>query len=108
MALLVYASLGLENHGLLAPRWLRAQGDASYALYLWHVLVIGGLGFALNRAQVHGAPARFAIVFGGYALAIAVSFMAYRFVERPLLRLARRYFERASSNTGRKAAAQTS
>jgi peptidoglycan/LPS O-acetylase OafA/YrhL len=108
MALLVYASLGLEKHGVLAPRWLRAQGDASYALYLWHVLVIGALGLALNRVHVHGTPARIAIVFGGYALAIAVSFLAYRYVERPLLRLARRYLESASSSTGRKAVAQTS
>ena len=108
MALLVYAALGLERHGVLAPRWLRAQGDASYALYLWHVPVIGALGFALNRLHVHGTPARIAIVFGGYVLAIAFSFLAYRWIERPLLRLARRYFESASSSTGRKAVAQTS
>lgn len=108
MAIVVYASLGLERHGLLAPGWLRAQGDASYALYLWHVLVIGAIGFALNRVHVHGTPARIAIVFGGYALAIVVSLLAYAYVERPLLRLARRYFESASSNTGRKAAAQIS
>ncbi|GAC1570900.1 MAG: acyltransferase [Candidatus Elarobacter sp.] len=107
MALLVYASLGLEREGVLAPRWLRAQGDASYALYLWHVLVLGALGFGLNRVHVHGTPARIAIVFGGYALAVGVSFIAYRFVERPMLGLARRYFESASSKTGRKAAAHT-
>ncbi|HZX68267.1 MAG TPA: acyltransferase, partial [Candidatus Elarobacter sp.] len=77
MALVVYASLGLERHRLLAPRWLRAQGDASYALYLWHVPVIGAIGFALNRVHVHGTPARIAIVFGGYALAIVVSLLAY-------------------------------
>jgi peptidoglycan/LPS O-acetylase OafA/YrhL len=104
----VYASLGLEKKGVLAPAWLRAQGDASYALYLWHVLVIGALGYALNAVHVHGAPARIAIVFGGYALAIAVSLLAYRYVERPLLGLARRYFESASTKTGRKAVAQTS
>ena len=109
MALLVYAALGLEQHrGLLAPRWLRAQGDASYALYLWHVPVIGAIGLALHRIHLHGTPARAAIVLGGYALAIAVSFLAYRYVERPLLRLARRYFESASSSSGRKPAAQSS
>lgn len=108
MALVVYASLGLERHRLLAPRWLRAQGDASYALYLWHVPVIGAIGLALNRVHVHGTPARIAIVFGGYALAIVVSLLAYAYVERPLLRLARRYFESASSNAGRSAAAHTS
>lgn len=108
MALLIYASLGLEREGILAPGWLRAQGDASYALYLWHVPVIGALGLALNRAHVHGAPARIAIVFGGYLLAIVVSLIAYRCLERPLLRLARRYFESASNKTGRNAVAQIS
>lgn len=108
MALLVYAALGLESRGLIAPAWLRAQGDASYALYLWHVPVIGAIGLALHAIHLHGALARIAIVIGGYALAIAVSFAAYRYVERPLLRLARRYFERASSSTGRKAVAHSS
>jgi exopolysaccharide production protein ExoZ len=108
MALLVYAALGLERHGVLAPRWLRAQGDASYALYLWHVPVIGAIGLALHQVHLHGTPARLAIVVGGYALAIALSFAAYRWIERPLLRLARRYFESASSSSGRKAVAQTS
>jgi peptidoglycan/LPS O-acetylase OafA/YrhL len=108
MALLVYGVLGLERAGLLAPRWLRAQGDASYALYLWHVPAIGAIGLALHRAHVHGAAARVAIVFGGYALAIAVSFAAYHGIERPMLGLARRYFARASARTGRKALAHTS
>ncbi len=105
MALLVYAALVLERHrGLLAPRWLRAQGDASYALYLWHVPVIGAIGLALHGIHLHGAPARAAIVLGGYALAIAVSFLAYAYVERPLLRLARRYLQDARSS-GREAVA---
>jgi len=108
MALLIYASLGLEREGLLAPVWLRTQGDASYALYLWHVPVLGALGLALNHAHLHGTPARFAIVFGGYVLAIVTSLLAYRGIERPLLRLARRYFESESSKTGRKAVAQIS
>lgn len=89
MALIVYGAIGVERAGLLAPRWLRAQGDASYALYLWHVPVIGAIGLALHRIHLHGTPARLAIVFGGYALAIAVSFAAYRWIERPLLRLSR-------------------
>ena len=109
MALLVYAALGLERHrGLLAPRWLRAQGDASYALYLWHVPVIGALGLALHAIHLHGTPARAVIVLGGYALAIAVSFLAYAYVERPLLRLARRYLPSSSPSSGRSAAAQIS
>jgi exopolysaccharide production protein ExoZ len=106
MALIVYGALGIERAGVLAPRWLRAQGDASYALYLWHVPVIGAIGLALHGIHLHGTPARLAIVAGGYALAIAASFVAYAVIERPLLGLARRYLPRASNSTGRRAAAQ--
>jgi peptidoglycan/LPS O-acetylase OafA/YrhL len=105
MALLVYAALGLEHCELLAPRWLRAQGDASYALYLWHVPVIGAIGLALHRVHLHGTPARLAIVLGGYVLAVAFSFVAYRWIERPLLRLARKYLEADATQIDRKAVA---
>jgi peptidoglycan/LPS O-acetylase OafA/YrhL len=109
MALLVYATLGLERHrGLLAPRWLRAQGDASYALYLWHVLVLGAIGWALHLLHLRGTPGRLTILVGGYAAAIVVSFLAYAYLERPLLRLGRRYFESAAATSGRKALAHTS
>jgi peptidoglycan/LPS O-acetylase OafA/YrhL len=108
MAAVVYGSLGLESAGLLAPRWLRAQGDASYALYLWHVPALGALGLAFHLVHMHGTAARFAIVVGGYALAIAVSFVAYAYLERPLLRLLRRSFDSAAAIAGRKAVAHTS
>lgn len=108
MAIVVYGALGLERRRLLAPRWLRAQGDASYALYLWHVPVIGAIGLAIGHAHAHGSAARLAIIVGGYLLAIGVSLLAYAVIERPLLRLARRYLESTSDSTGRKAAAQTS
>jgi exopolysaccharide production protein ExoZ len=108
MALLVYAALGLEQRRVVAPRWLRAQGDASFALYLWHVPVIGAIGLALHQLHLYGTPARIAIIGGGYLCAIAVSFLAYAYLERPLLRRSRRYCESASSTRGRKALAQIS
>ena len=108
LAAVVYGALGLESTGLMAPGWLRAQGDASYALYLWHVPALGALGLGFHLVHMHGTGARFAIVAGGYALAIAVSFVAYRYLERPLLRLLRRWFDSASAIAGRKAIAHTS
>ncbi len=108
MALLVYGALGLEVRGIVAPGWLRAQGDASYALYLWHVLVIGALGAALHVLRLHGPFARVTIVAGGYALAIVVSLAIYRWLERPLLRVMRGRLDRASSSAGRSSAAQRS
>ncbi len=108
MALIVYGALGLESRGIVAPSWLRTQGDASYALYLWHVLVIGALGAALHVGRLHGPLARVAIVVGGYALAIVVSLAIYRWLERPLLRVMRGRLESASSSAGRSTAAQRS
>ncbi len=108
MTLIVYGALGLEFEGFVAPAWLRAQGDASYALYLWHVLVIGALGAALHVARLHGTLARVTIVVGGYALAIVVSLAIYRWLERPLLRVMRGRLDRAASSAGRSAAAQRS
>lgn len=108
MAAVVYGALGLENAGFVAPGWLRAQGDASYALYLWHVPVLGALGLAFHRLLMHGTAARIAIVAGGYALSIVVSFLAYGYLERPLLGALRRSFDSASAIAGRKRVAHTS
>jgi peptidoglycan/LPS O-acetylase OafA/YrhL len=108
MAAVVYGALGLEAAGIIAPRWLRVQGDASYALYLWHVPAIGALGFVFHRLLMHGTAARITIVVGGYALSIAVSLLAYAYLERPLLGVLRRSFDSASAIAGRKAVAHSS
>ncbi|MBV9439603.1 MAG: acyltransferase family protein, partial [Candidatus Eremiobacteraeota bacterium] len=106
-ALLIYAALALEARGAVAPAWLRAQGDASYSLYLWHVLVLGAIGVALHAIRLHGSPARITIVAGGYAAAVAASFAAYAWIERPLLRASRRYVPSASSSAGRSISVHT-
>lgn len=90
LAVFVYGVVGLEAADrLVAPRWLRTLGDASYSLYLWHVLILAAVGrFVLSRLPdnpvVHGLAliATFGVVLVG-------SLVAYRLVERPLLRLFR-------------------
>ncbi len=90
LAVFVYGVVGLEaTDRLVAPRWLQTLGDASYSLYLWHVLILAAMGrFLLARlpdnAVVHGL----ALVFT-FAVVIVGSLIAYRLIERPLLRLFR-------------------
>ncbi|MGS0685715.1 acyltransferase family protein [Nakamurella sp. GG22] len=90
IAVFVYGMVGLEARGgYVAPRWLQKLGDASYSMYLWHVLILAGLGrFLLIRLPDN--PVAHAV---GLALAIGAvligSLLAYRFVEQPLLRLSR-------------------
>ncbi len=45
LAVTVYGVVGLEGRWrLTAPAWLQKLGDASYSLYLWHVLVLSAVG----------------------------------------------------------------
>ena len=65
----------------LSSRWLVFTGSISYGLYLWHYPIYRGLAaLDLNRLTIFfiGVPATFAIAT-----------LSYRFLERPILNLAR-------------------
>jgi peptidoglycan/LPS O-acetylase OafA/YrhL len=68
----------------LGAKPLAAVGVASYSLYLWHVPLIR----ALND---HAHPGTLGLLIAGAALALAVAAVSYLVVERPFLRLRRRW-----------------
>jgi peptidoglycan/LPS O-acetylase OafA/YrhL len=80
-AFLLYASLHeVQGTGFLAGRLLRTAGRYSYAIYLWHPLVI----VAANRFIPHSVPLRVlatVVVLGG------VSVLSTKMIEEPLRRL---------------------
>lgn len=69
-------------------RPLALVGVASYSLYLWHVLIVRELA---ERFDLPTFPALFAIAAPA---SIAVAAASYALVERPFLRLRRRWGER--------------
>lgn len=84
-ALLVYGFVAAEmRYGWVCSKAWRFLGDASYSLYIWHQLIFFTL---LKLAQTYGW---FKLVDGHYlvpmwiALALAWSFVSFRFVETPL------------------------
>lgn len=84
-AALVY---GLAAGGWRMPGWTLVWGEASYLLYLLHLLVFSIAGTLLRMAGV--APyGSVAVMLGLGALAIAVSVAATLWVERPYLRWAK-------------------
>ncbi len=86
-AWLLAGACALERrHGLRAPRALLAVGDASYSLYLLH-LPLSGLALKLlwagGVAPAIGGLATFALVMTATAW---LSWLAYRWVEAPMIR----------------------
>jgi len=62
--------------------FLQAVGDASYSLYLTHVITLAGVAAIWTRQSLVGGPWLFSLACVLGALAVAT--LCYRFVERPV------------------------
>jgi exopolysaccharide production protein ExoZ len=95
--LLVLGAVSMEAHmRVTAPRVLRVLGDASYSLYLSHVLVISAVG----RIYARFALDKFGPAIGTLlciVTAIVAGFLSYRVVENPLNDLLKRISKRSGT-----------
>jgi exopolysaccharide production protein ExoZ len=104
-ALLVAGVLALEPVFARRPRKpLLALGDASYAIYLFHTLVLAVVSWRCRSLGLDGW-AEFATVIGlGVVLSVAAGLAVHAWVERPmlkgLLRLGRRPAPRPGISAG--------
>ncbi len=86
-AVLLYGCVELERQrGIAAPRWLIVIGNASYSIYLSHLLLLTLLFAKLPVIYPFPTPLLDAMVL---LLTLSVGMLAYRWVEQPLLRLCR-------------------
>ncbi len=90
-ALIVYGAVAFEKaRGSFGRSWLVLLGDASYSIYLSHILVLSLVGRILTRMTLQGA------VFEGLLIVLCVAggnlfgLLSYRFMERPLMGLSRK------------------
>lgn len=88
--LLVLGCLGLERQGRVLPDWLVRMGDASYSIYLTHVLILSA---ACKLWQYHALPGspldNLLFIPSVTLLAIGGGVLCYRLVEKPLLQALR-------------------
>ena len=85
----VLSGAGRPSLGLLRLRPLRRLGVISYGLYLYHLPV---LMITLDVARGLGVPGKPSYVrILGVLLAVPLAALSWRFIERPLLDLKRRY-----------------
>lgn len=95
-ALILYGAASLERaKRLTAPRWLTATGDASYALYLFHLPIV----MVLNRVVEtligdKGVLDNLVLVLSCAVASIAAAFIIHRFAERPMLAQTRKLGDR--------------
>lgn len=98
---LVFALAYLERYAnLKVPKWMVAIGDASYSLYLSHMLVLLSIRRIWQMAESY-LPEGLRFTANGYwdniafALiaifcAVVFSLLSYRFIEKPLINVFRR------------------
>jgi peptidoglycan/LPS O-acetylase OafA/YrhL len=96
-ALIVFATIQVRDPpGAVTRGNLPLLGDASYALYLSHTFVTNALVIIWEKLGLQ-LPMLFVVV--GFAASIAVSVAVFLLIERPLLKLMTRGYQR--SNVGR-------
>ncbi len=78
--------------------WLRLVGIISYSLYLVHIPV-GGRFINLSMRFSEAAAARYVFLAGALAVSIAAATLMYLAIERPSLKLAKRFGKKSSSQT---------
>jgi len=88
--LVVHCLSNAERNGYVIHSTLVAVGDASYSIYLSHLLTLSASGRIWSLFASETAWDNIIMVPALYGLVLLVGFLSYRMVEKPLLRLSRR------------------
>jgi peptidoglycan/LPS O-acetylase OafA/YrhL len=89
--LVVYGAVALEiDSARLFPRFLNFVGDASYSIYLSHVLVLSVIGRAWNVFSMRGPFDNIIMILFAVIVVIIFGRGSYRIVEVPILSFTRR------------------
>lgn len=79
-----------KGYRLPSVPFLERIGDASYSVYLSHVLILSAAGRAFNLLPWHGWLTEAAFLLASIFAANAWGLISYRFIERPMMAVARK------------------
>lgn len=88
--LVVYCLSNAEKNGYVIHSSLVSVGDASYSIYLSHILTLSASGRIWALFASDSVLDNVIMVPALYGLVLLVGFLSYRMVEKPILRLSRR------------------
>jgi exopolysaccharide production protein ExoZ len=83
---LVAGAVMLDRAGWPFPRWLSRLGDASYSMYLSHVLVLSAIGRSWQRFEREGPLDNALLLVLCLLAVVGVGLASHRWIEQPLLR----------------------
>jgi peptidoglycan/LPS O-acetylase OafA/YrhL len=91
-ALVVFALTNMERATeQKLPYWLELIGNASFSIYLSHVLVTSALGRIWGGLAIVNSGVNVAALLVILLSALAIGILSYQILERPLLRFTRRF-----------------
>ncbi len=83
--LLVYAGVALERNNIIFPQILSKLGDASYSIYLSHILVLSALGRIFALMKWHNLITHIIALTFMLIAVIIFGRMSYQYLEKPLI-----------------------
>ena len=90
--LVVYAAARAEISGKVCfPKSMIKIGDASYSIYLSHVLVLAALGRIWAKMTITGVMINIAMLVVMTLATISVGLLSYRWMETPILNRFRKW-----------------
>lgn len=72
-------------------RFIAYLGKISYGLYMWHVPIIACFSFGLSKTSLPWTQQFWLRTLGAAALTLVVSMLSYSLLEKPFLRMKRRF-----------------
>lgn len=86
-SLMVYGAVASEFQTTLRfPRWLNAIGDASYSIYLSHVLVLSFMGRVWYRLGKEGLYDNFLMIALMILCVMIYGHFSFQYIEKPMIR----------------------
>jgi peptidoglycan/LPS O-acetylase OafA/YrhL len=87
---IVYCLVQLETFGYFLPNWLIVLGDASYSIYLSHVLILSALGRVWHEFSSISVVDNLIAIPILIILMLYLGLLSYNLIERPLMKFFRK------------------
>lgn len=91
---IVYGAISMERTvGFTGPQFLRRVGDASYSIYLSHIISLSACLFVWKSVHIHGLVDDLLMLLTMVIISLAVGFFSYFYIERLLQSISRKFLK---------------